>query len=296
MKYIHLKWLTEWLESKKESKDGVHFKSFLWDTIFCELCKEEFKSSIYSKGRRISLLGYDVPKQGNFLVLEAINTEEIMKKKIKIIHIVDFKDLDGIILGRGNEAHVKISDISISRTHAYLRVINNEIWIEDSNSKFGSLVIQNKPSKFITIDILCSMLTFAIIVELTTKMKKLFLQVGRSFFTISCELPSNCWCIKNPLLTKGFSAYHYYEGFPEEIRTMMFPDESKSKHLESLEDGNHDFDNSENNTNYNLIESNIVKAIESKNRYVTVNFVINYNYLGHSVIQILKNHRPLCDG
>jgi hypothetical protein len=84
------------------------------------------------------------------MVLEAINTEEIMKKKTKIIHIVDFKQLDCIVLGRGNDAHVKISDISISRTHAHLRVINNsEIWIEDSGSKFGSLVIQNEPGKYL---------------------------------------------------------------------------------------------------------------------------------------------------
>ena len=160
MKYIHLKCLTEWLESKKATKDGVHFRSFLWDTIFCELWKEEFKSTINHKGKKISLLGYKVPKKGHFLVLEAINTEEIMKKKTKIIHIgkeviksrlklfylVDFKKLKNIILGRGNDAHVKISDISISRTHAYLRVINNsEIWMEDWDSKFGSLVVQNEP-------------------------------------------------------------------------------------------------------------------------------------------------------
>ena len=90
------------------------------------------------------MLGYDVPQNGHFLVLEAINTEEIMRKKTKIIHIVDFKNLNILILGRGNDAHVKISDISISRNHAFLRVINNtEIWVEDYQSKFGSLLIQN---------------------------------------------------------------------------------------------------------------------------------------------------------
>jgi len=33
MKYIHLQCLTEWLESKKTTKDGVHFRSFLWEHI-----------------------------------------------------------------------------------------------------------------------------------------------------------------------------------------------------------------------------------------------------------------------
>ena len=115
-----------------------------------------------------------MPLNNHYVVLEAINTEEIMKKKTKIIHIVDFKKLKNLILGRGNEAHVKISDISISRTHAHLRVIKNkEIWIEDAISKFGSLIIQNDP------------------VELTSKTKSLSLQVGRSFLTFECKYPTN---------------------------------------------------------------------------------------------------------
>lgn len=58
--------------------------------------------------------------------------KEVIKSRLKLFYLVDFKKLKNIILGRGNDAHVKISDISISRTHAYLRVINNsEIWMED---------------------------------------------------------------------------------------------------------------------------------------------------------------------
>lgn len=130
---------------------------------------------MYDKGRRISLLGYDVPKKGHYLVLEAINTEEIMKKKTKIIHIVDFKKLKSLLLGRGNDAHVKISDISISRNHASLRVIKKkEIWIEDAGSKFGSLFLQNEP------------------IELTSKDKTQYFQCGRTYLSIDCSLPSSC--------------------------------------------------------------------------------------------------------
>lgn len=80
MKYIHLKWLTEWLESKKIAKDGKYFRSFCWEMIFCELWKEEFQSTVYWNGKNIWLLGYEVPENGNYLVLEALNTEEIIKK------------------------------------------------------------------------------------------------------------------------------------------------------------------------------------------------------------------------
>lgn len=35
---------------------------------------------------------------------------------------------------------IKISDISVSRTHAILKVVDKKFYIEDNNSKFGTLV------------------------------------------------------------------------------------------------------------------------------------------------------------
>lgn len=120
------------------------------------------------------MLDYKVPENTNYLVLEAINTEEIMRKKTKIIHIIDFKKLNNLVLGRGNDAKVKISDISISRSHAFLKVIKNkELWLEDADSKFGSLIIQNTP------------------IELSPQSKPLYLQVGRSYLYLKCSYPSN---------------------------------------------------------------------------------------------------------
>jgi len=46
--------------------------------------------------------------------------------------------------GRGNENDLKISDISVSRTHALIKKRNNELFVEDSNSKFGTLVLMKK--------------------------------------------------------------------------------------------------------------------------------------------------------
>lgn len=249
MKYIHLKWLTEWLESKKISKDGVHFRSYLWETIFCELWKEEFKSVVYSNGKRISLLGYDVPKNGHYLVLEAINTEEIMRKKIKIIHIVDFKSLSNIILGRGNDAHVKISDISISRNHAHLKIINNnEIWLEDYQSKFGSLLIQNDP------------------VEITTNQNKIILQCGRTLVTVTWQIPGSCWWFKPSSMIQGFSLINYLDDYPESIKEMMLPRRALlEKFNNSYEAKNDLIDWTENITNSNLLDSHkVTKSTKDK--------------------------------
>jgi pSer/pThr/pTyr-binding forkhead associated (FHA) protein len=46
----------------------------------------------------------------------------------------------GIKLGRGHECEIRITDISVSRKHAYIKIQNNEFFILDNNSKFGTLV------------------------------------------------------------------------------------------------------------------------------------------------------------
>lgn len=44
-------------------------------------------------------------------------------------------------LGRGHEADIRISDISVSRFHAQLRCTSDGYYIEDNNSKFGTLAM-----------------------------------------------------------------------------------------------------------------------------------------------------------
>jgi len=45
------------------------------------------------------------------------------------------------ILGRGHEADLRISDISVSRLHAKIYMKNNRYILEDLSSKFGTLVL-----------------------------------------------------------------------------------------------------------------------------------------------------------
>ena len=50
-------------------------------------------------------------------------------------------------LGRGHSCEVRISDISVSRLHAKINFdsSSNEFLLYDNNSKFGSLVLLQKP-------------------------------------------------------------------------------------------------------------------------------------------------------
>jgi len=40
---------------------------------------------------------------------------------------------------------MKIADISVSRLHAYIRIKNGTLVVEDNGSKFGTLVKINRP-------------------------------------------------------------------------------------------------------------------------------------------------------
>ena len=50
-------------------------------------------------------------------------------------------NVDKIRLGRGHDTDVRIHDISVSRLHAHIkRGDHGRYYIEDNNSKFGTLV------------------------------------------------------------------------------------------------------------------------------------------------------------
>ena len=114
----------------------------MWEGLECELCKTSFED-IFIKdktGGSIDLLGVDMPKNSHYVFLESVNTEEILKKqRVKVIHIVDFGKRKELKIGRGHDCEVRITDISISRLHGVLKIINGKIFIEDKDSKFGCL-------------------------------------------------------------------------------------------------------------------------------------------------------------
>lgn len=84
--------------------------------------------------------------------MEALNSEEILKKNTKIVHIIDFKQLKELTVGRGHDNKVRITDISISRLHCKFFCKNKEIYIDDLGSKFGSLIAEKKPFDIASLD------------------------------------------------------------------------------------------------------------------------------------------------
>lgn len=84
---------------------------------------------VYNK----ELITLDRPK-GTYLIFEGACEKE------KSIMVVQNTPEGGIKLGRGHECEIRITDISVSRKHAFIKTQNNEFYILDNNSKFGTLV------------------------------------------------------------------------------------------------------------------------------------------------------------
>lgn len=128
MKYIHLECLRGWLDSKRHSRETKNVNSYFWKNIECELCKTLFPESITYKGNLIRILNYKIPEDSNYVVLE---TYVSLKSKARIYHVVNFKKDENVIVGRGQEANVRITDISVSRVHSKLSYSDGKFYMLD---------------------------------------------------------------------------------------------------------------------------------------------------------------------
>ena len=102
--------------------------SYFWKNIECELCKTLFPESITYKGNLIRILNYKIPENSNYAVLE---TYVSLKSKARIYHVISFKKDESVVVGRGQEANVRITDISVSRAHSKLYFSDGKFYMLD---------------------------------------------------------------------------------------------------------------------------------------------------------------------
>lgn len=143
MKFIHLKCLREWLQSRLNIKQSGSIVSYYWKSLDCELCKENLPSKVLLGGAMVELVDIhkpDVP----FIVLEDVTRERDRDPGLGI-HVLSMPAGAVINLviptqGRGHESDIRIQDISVSRLHASIQLSEGNFRISDRKSKFGTLV------------------------------------------------------------------------------------------------------------------------------------------------------------
>jgi pSer/pThr/pTyr-binding forkhead associated (FHA) protein len=91
-------------------------------------------------GVRYCLAEINIPTEGNYILLEnLINEKGSSSRMVNVVIPQEGKEV--FKLGRGHEADIRINDISVSRFHAQLKCGKDGYYIEDNNSKFGTLAM-----------------------------------------------------------------------------------------------------------------------------------------------------------
>lgn len=92
-------------------------------------------------GKPIEILEYELPDK-DFIVLESVTLQNI-----RIVHVINMKEREFIRVGRGHDADIRVTDISVSRFHARINrdPNNGQFYVEDNKSKFGTLIQVRKP-------------------------------------------------------------------------------------------------------------------------------------------------------
>ncbi len=171
MKYLHLDCLRKLIESKVTKSSNEVTTIFTFKTLSCDICKSLFPENIKIKKKTFNIINLERP-ENNYLILEGIIKESTEQKSIFLVNLKD----KNIKIGRASDADIRLSDISVSRAHAIITLYNGVLTLNDTKSKFGTLinagnhfvVLYNKPIsiqrgniflRFLMKKKLCSILT-----------------------------------------------------------------------------------------------------------------------------------------
>ena len=116
MKYIHLKCLREWTDSKKQFQTDTGIMSYYWENLNCELCKAQLDLVLQSatdSEKAMFLLDFDRPKDQPYMIIESD-----IDCASKAVHILNLSAKNSFIIGRRVSSDISVSDISVSRRHS----------------------------------------------------------------------------------------------------------------------------------------------------------------------------------
>jgi hypothetical protein len=218
MKYIHLNCLKEWLKSKVSAKVTDKGMSFHIKDLTCELCKTDFPAYVSQNDQKINLLNINFPTK-SYVIIEEFRPDRNSKHAL---HLICLESGEIGTLGRGHDCDIKISDISVSRKHCKIQLLNGEFFIEDTKSKFGTLAKMKK--------------TFALKPNYDVTV-----QVNRTVFRLFYKIPWTCndfcRCFKD---NKVFNANLSYLTQPEglESESELFNFSNSQQHVNPGENYN----------------------------------------------------------
>ena len=214
LKYIHLKCLKHWIMTKSCQKvDESDFCNvFLFKEVECEICKMQFPDLIKHNGQYFYLLDFTKDFK-NYLILETITLDEEGNKFLYVISLLNKE----IKIGRGILSDILLSDVSVSRIHCNINIEGNNIFLQDNDSKFGTLVLIQTP-------------TIKMVENLP-----LFIQVGRTFLNFELKLMQKSFfsCCG---VGENVNVFHYYMQNDKQVKLNSVLTVKSDKDLEKDND------------------------------------------------------------
>eukprot|EP00826_Nyctotherus_ovalis_P000725 TRINITY_DN10026_c0_g4_i1.p1 TRINITY_DN10026_c0_g4~~TRINITY_DN10026_c0_g4_i1.p1 ORF type:complete len:297 (-),score=50.59 TRINITY_DN10026_c0_g4_i1:155-1045(-) len=141
MKFIHLECLKPWIKQRIMVSESFDSTVITWKSMNCELCKTPYPFAVYFDGKVFELIDCKVPKCP-YIVFEhnskgAGDTDSLF--------IVSFSERNKFKIGRHHDNEIRLNDMSVSRRQAVLSLGNDGIYLEDTGSKFGTLILMQRP-------------------------------------------------------------------------------------------------------------------------------------------------------
>ena len=128
VQYIHVDCLVHWINGQLKIRQlPGGGGSYLVRSINCELCKFPYSPEVYS----------------HCLIERPLGPHIVLLEQDNKIHVIalNVHATTCINVGRSKESDLWLTDISVSRKHALIKVgANGEVTLEDSRSKFGTLL------------------------------------------------------------------------------------------------------------------------------------------------------------
>ena len=199
LKFIHYSCLKQWISTHSCVKldENENCSIFLIKPVECELCKTKFPDFIKYQNKLYPLLDFSNQYQ-NYLTLESLTLD---KNKNKFIYVVSLEKNKKIKIGRGHECEILLSDISISRIHSHLIIENKKVFLEDNDSKFGTLVFIQNPKLKLSQDL------------------PLFIQIGRT--SIELKIKKDFKLFSCCDIEEKNSIFYYYNQNEKYIKDNM---------------------------------------------------------------------------
>lgn len=134
----HIDCLVKWIKKKcelKKNQDCLLYYDL--ENLKCEVCQDKYPQFFYLDDKKISFLEFKFDEDKDFISIDVFDKKKNSLKG-KFIIFPDLKNRD-FSIGRNTKSSIHFDEPSVSRIHSFIKFENNNFFLYDKNSKYGTL-------------------------------------------------------------------------------------------------------------------------------------------------------------